>query len=112
MGKTLYSRHNVIFLKLLRRLRESRQLRQSDLAILLGRSQGTVSKVERGERRLDVIELRDWVTALDTNFTRFVRKFEAELRSHGINDLGRRHVERVLRPRLPGAPRRRVRRTE
>lgn len=112
MGKTLYSRHNVIFLKLLRRLRESQQLRQSDLAVLLGRSQGTVSKVERGERRLDVIELRDWVTALDTNFTRFVGRLDAELRSQGISDLRVRQVNRALRMRLRGASRRRVQRTE
>jgi len=108
MGKTLYSRHNVIFLKLLRRLRESQQLRQADLAVLLGHSQATVSKVERGERRLDVIELRDWVAALDTNFTRFVRRLDAELRSSGIGDPRVRQINRALRLQLRGAARRRV----
>lgn len=109
MGKTLYSRHNIIFLKMLRRLRESQKVRQADLAVLLGSSQATVSKVERGERRLDVIELRDWVAALDTNFTRFVRRLDAELRSNGINDQRIRHINSALRLQLRGTPRRRAR---
>jgi transcriptional regulator with XRE-family HTH domain len=79
MAKTLHSRHNKIFLKMLRELRESRGLRQSDLAELLGRSQATVSNVERGERRLDVIELRDWLDALDERFPDFTTKLDAEL---------------------------------
>lgn len=79
MAKTLHSRHNKIFLKMLRELRESRGLRQSDLAELLGRSQATVSNVERGERRLDVIELRDWLDALDEKFPDFTTKLDAEL---------------------------------
>ena|SRR5690349_3931550 len=83
MAKTLYSRHNKIFLKMLRNLRESRRLRQADLADLLGRSQATVSNVERGESRLDVIELREWLDALDVDFVGFVRSLDAELRRLG-----------------------------
>lgn len=79
MAKTLHSRHNKIFLKMLRELRESQGLRQSDLADLLGRSQATVSNVERGERRLDVIELRDWLEALEEEFLEFAGKLDAEL---------------------------------
>lgn len=83
MAKTLHSRHNKIFLKMLRELRESRGLRQSDLADLLGRSQATVSNVERGERRLDVIELRDWLEALEEEFLEFAGKLDAELQRLG-----------------------------
>ena len=79
MAKTLHSRHNKIFLTMLRELRESRGLRQSDLAELLGHSQATVSNVERGERRLDVIELRDWLDALDEKFPNFTTKLDEEL---------------------------------
>lgn len=86
MPKTLYSRHNEIFLTMLRGLRMARRLRQADLANRLGRGQGLVSKVERGERRLDVIELRDWLTALDTDFIGFASSLDAELRLHSISD--------------------------
>ena len=108
MGKTLHSRHNTILLDMLRGLRERKRLRQTDLAVLLGKSQATVSKVERGERRLDVIQLMDWIAALDISFLRFVRTLDAELRTHGITDprIRQRTRRRQLRA---GATRRRPR---
>lgn len=80
MSKSLHSRHNKIYLDKLRELRESRQLRQADLGKLLGRSQGWVSYVECGETTLDIIELREWLDALDYKFMRFVKELDAELR--------------------------------
>lgn len=81
MFKSLHSRHNKIYLDKLRQLRESRQLRQADLGKLLGRSQGWVSYVECGETTLDIIELRQWLDALDYKFLRFVRELDVELRA-------------------------------
>lgn len=86
MAKSLYCRHNLIFLDMLRVLRERKQLRQADLAKMVGHSQATVSKVESGERRLDVIELRAWLAALDTEFTDFVGSLDAELRLKSMTD--------------------------
>ena len=80
MAKTLHSRHNKIFLDKLRKLRESRGLRQADLALLLGRSQGAVSYVECGQTRLDIIGLRDWLEALDYDFLRFLKELDVDLR--------------------------------
>jgi transcriptional regulator with XRE-family HTH domain len=80
MFKSLHSRHNKVYLDKLRQLRETRQLRQADLGKLLGRSQGWVSYVECGETTLDIIELRQWLDALDYKFIRFVRELDAELR--------------------------------
>jgi transcriptional regulator with XRE-family HTH domain len=98
MPKILHSRHNEIFLDMLKRTRKRRRLRQRDLAVLLGRHQGLVSKVERGERRLDVIELRDWLTALDIDFVEFLSELHAELALHGTAGL------RVLRRNSPRPP--------
>ena len=53
MHKSLYSRPNDVFLALLRDVRLERRLRQSDLAVRLGRSQAIVSRVESGARRLE-----------------------------------------------------------
>lgn len=80
MVKTLHSRHNEIFLDKLRKLREARGLRQADLALLIGRSQGAVSYVESGQTRLDIIGLRDWLEALDYGFLRFLKELDADLR--------------------------------
>ena len=44
--------------------RRSRRLTQADLAATLGRPQSYVSKYERGERRLDVVELVEIASAL------------------------------------------------
>jgi transcriptional regulator with XRE-family HTH domain len=106
MAKTLHSRHNKIFLSKLRGLRESQHLRQSDLAGLLGRSQATVSNIERGERRLDLIELRDWLDALDVDFIEFLRVIDAELRALGATQtpaqkgsVGTDNIAAVLKPR-------------
>lgn len=79
MAKNLHTRHNKIFVKMLRDLRESRGLRQADLGHMLGHSQAMVSNVERGERRLDVIELRDWLDALNEKFADFTSRLDDEL---------------------------------
>lgn len=80
MSKALHSRHNKIFLDKLRKLRESRQLRQADLCKLLGRSQGWVSYVESGQTTLHIIELRQWLAALGVEFLDFLNELDTELR--------------------------------
>lgn len=72
MLKTLHTWHNEEFLKLLRSSRARQRMRQADLAQRLGRDQATVSKVESGVRRLDVIELRAWLHALEVDFLAFM----------------------------------------
>lgn len=57
MDKSLYSGRQERLQRLLRKIRTEAGLRQVDLAEKLGEPQSFVSKYERGERRLDVIEL-------------------------------------------------------
>jgi transcriptional regulator with XRE-family HTH domain len=79
MSKALHSRHNKIFLDKLRKLRESRQLRQADLSQMLHRSQGWVSYVESGQTALHIIELREWLAALGVDFLAFLHELDADL---------------------------------
>ncbi len=79
MSKALHSRHNKIFLDKLRKLRESRQLRQADLSQMLHRSQGWVSYVESGHTALHIIELREWLAALGVDFLAFLNELDADL---------------------------------
>ena len=53
-------------------LRIAIPLHQSDLAKELGIGQSDVSKVEQGQRRLDIVELSDWVTALGHDLLPFL----------------------------------------
>lgn len=57
---------------LLMELRKARGLLQQDVADRIGRPQGFVSKVESGSRRLDVIELLDFLRALDADPHEFI----------------------------------------
>ncbi|OTG61476.1 transcriptional regulator [Acinetobacter sp. ANC 4204] len=59
-------------MKKLIELRESQNVTQVELARLLNKPQSYVSKVEILERRLDVIELIDWLSVLKTNIAEFI----------------------------------------
>ena len=89
MMKSLYSRHNDVFLDMLRSRRKSLRLRQRDLAQLVGRGQATVSKVEAGSRRLDVIELRTWLGVLQVDFVDFIDELDQRLRHHAGAEIQR-----------------------
>ena len=81
MEKTIYSSAYAIFLDLLRAERESRGLTQQALAERLKTTQTQVSKIERGERRLDVLELHAWCKALEMPMSTFVGKLEDALQA-------------------------------
>jgi transcriptional regulator with XRE-family HTH domain len=72
MLKSRTKRDYRAFLEHLRRARETAGLTQRELAKKLRTTQSFVSKCERGERRLDVVELRLWCEALGTTLSAFV----------------------------------------
>jgi transcriptional regulator with XRE-family HTH domain len=74
MQKSPFSKQYELFLKSLRKARKNAGVTQERLAKLLGETQSFVSKVERGERRLDVIELRAFCRALNVPFPAFVSR--------------------------------------
>ncbi len=57
MEKTIYSKEYLTFLKHLRRAREDAGITQVEMADRIKETQSFVSRCERGERRIDVIEL-------------------------------------------------------
>ena len=68
-------------LRLLKATRQRLGVTQEELATRLGETQSFVSKCERGERRLDVVELRAFCQALGRTLSRFVQELETELSS-------------------------------
>jgi len=74
--KFINSRAYAQFLKCLRETREKAGLTQEDLAKRLGETQSFVSKCERGERRIDIAELREFCRAMGTTLEKFVKTFE------------------------------------
>lgn len=73
-----------ILLERIRAARRAADVTQVDLANRLGTDQSFVSKYERGERRLDVVELRAICVALEIDFADFLAGFEQELKERGL----------------------------
>lgn len=65
-----------ILLELLKKARIDAGLRQVDLAERLRVPQSMISKYEVGERRVDLLELRDICTALGISLPNFVQELE------------------------------------
>ncbi|WP_374531452.1 helix-turn-helix domain-containing protein [Acinetobacter sp.] len=57
-------------------LRESKKITQVQLASSLKKHQSYVAKVENCERRLDFIELYDWLKILDTDIIQVLSEIE------------------------------------
>ena len=79
MEKTIFSPTYRAFLRELKQARRRSGLTQTELAAKLGETQSFVSKCERGERRLDVIELRYFVQAMGISFVDFVTRLDEAL---------------------------------
>lgn len=67
------------FVDLLRSCREEAGITQAQLAANLNVPQSYVSKGEAGSRRLDVIELREWLRALNVPLTDFMASLDDTL---------------------------------
>lgn len=77
MRKSLYQHENEILRTLLRACRESAGMLQSEASDRLGKPQSYISKIERGERRLDVLELRALCRLYGKDFPTFITELEA-----------------------------------
>lgn len=66
-------------LSLLRLVRTETGLTQTDVAQRLNQPQSLVSKYESGERRLDILELREVCEAVGTTLPEFVKRLEEDL---------------------------------
>ena len=74
MGKSVFTDHYGKFRTLLIQVRRATGLTQIDLAKKLNRPQSYVSKYERGERRLDVIEFIEIAKAIGVSPVDLLKK--------------------------------------
>jgi transcriptional regulator with XRE-family HTH domain len=79
MEKSVHTAEYAAFLRFLRETREAANVTQVELAHRLRQTQSLVSKWERGEIRLDVIQLRTICRTLGTDFPTFVLRLEERL---------------------------------
>lgn len=73
MTKSVFSERYGLFLTVLVQARREAGLTQSELASRLGKPQSYISKAERGERRIDVVEFVDLAHALGKEPSELIR---------------------------------------
>ncbi len=79
MTSNTWGLQNQILQSQLKDIRKSAGITQLELANKLQKHQSYVSKYESGERRLDLIELREIILCCDTTLGSFVKEFEKRI---------------------------------
>ncbi len=79
MQKSIYTADYAAFLEVLVEMRKNAGLTQRDLGKELPFDQPSISKLERGERRVDVIELRLICEKLGITLSDFIQKLERRI---------------------------------
>lgn len=72
--KSIHDPRYVQLISLLIKSRENAQVTQVELAKRLSKPQSFVAKVENLDRRVDLVELADWVSALGINRQEFINR--------------------------------------
>jgi transcriptional regulator with XRE-family HTH domain len=75
MRKTLHSPDYARFLALLKQARKDVGIVQQELADRLGKPQSFIAKIERGERRIDVIEFIAIARAIGRDPVRLLKQY-------------------------------------
>jgi transcriptional regulator with XRE-family HTH domain len=73
-----------VLVKMLRDLRVAAEITQSDLAARFGRPQSYISKIERGERIIDPVELRWICRELDVDAKEVMQTWEKRIGSRRL----------------------------
>ena len=68
MVRNLRTPGHLALMQVLIETRKTKNITQQELADRINRPQSFVAKVETGERRLDVVELAEWVIAVETDY--------------------------------------------
>lgn len=79
MEKSAFTRDYRILTAMLREMRRRAGMTQEDLAEKVGQTQSYISKWERGELRLDLVQVRELCVAMRTTLSAFATEYETRL---------------------------------
>jgi len=79
MGRYTWSAQEEILLKVLKQIRATTGMSQRDLMQKLDRPQSYISKYETGERRLDLLELKELCDACNVKMADIAQQVEDEI---------------------------------
>lgn len=82
MTKAIYRPEYEVFLGILKRRRIDAGFTQVECSKALGRPQSFISDVERGSRRLDIVQIWDLCQVLECDFVELMQEFQGHLSSH------------------------------
>jgi len=73
MSKSIYSKDHKYIIEQLKKTRKEMGLKQSEVARLLGKTQSYVSKIEAGQRKIDIIVLKEFTRIYKKDIIFFIR---------------------------------------
>jgi len=72
MNKTIFTKSHKYLVKQLARARKDAKLKQEDVAKKLGKTQSYISKIEAGQRRIDVVQLKEFAEVYKKKLDYFI----------------------------------------
>jgi transcriptional regulator with XRE-family HTH domain len=60
MAKAIFSKDHKYMVEQLKKARQEADLDQAEVAKLLGKTQPHISKIEAGQRRLDIVQIKEF----------------------------------------------------
>lgn len=79
MNKSTHTKEYNVLLQLLYGLRLNAGFTQLELAKRMNVPQSYISKIENGERRIDIVELKSMCRALNCDFVDFIKEFQSRI---------------------------------
>ncbi len=73
MPKAIYSKDHKYIVEQLKKARKEAGLKQAEVAKLLGRTQSHISKVEAGQRRIDIVALKEFAKLYNKDINYFIK---------------------------------------
>jgi transcriptional regulator with XRE-family HTH domain len=73
MSKAIYSKDHKYIVEQLKKARKETGLEQAEAAKLLGKTQSHISKVEAGQRRIDIVSLKEFAKIYKKDISFFIK---------------------------------------
>ena len=72
MDKTIFTEAHKNLVRRLVKARRASKLRQEDVAKKMGRTQSYISKIESGQRRIDIVQLKEFAAIYKKKLQYFI----------------------------------------
>ena len=73
MSKVIYSKDHKYIVEQLKKARKEANLEQAEVAKLLGKTQSHISKVEAGQRHIDIVTLKEFAKIYKKDINYFIK---------------------------------------